>query len=48
VGDGISLMRKQGLIDLVCLDSYWSRKPTPQELVLEMLLALNHGSLGEY
>ncbi|CCO28464.1 hypothetical protein BN14_02459 [Rhizoctonia solani AG-1 IB] len=27
-------------------ESYWSRKPTPQELVLEMLLALNHGSLG--
>ncbi|KAG9078073.1 hypothetical protein FS749_009967 [Ceratobasidium sp. UAMH 11750] len=27
-------------------ESYWARKPTPQELALEMLLAINHGSLG--
>ncbi|KAG8684302.1 hypothetical protein FRC09_015478 [Ceratobasidium sp. 395] len=27
-------------------ESYWARKPTSQELALEMLLAINHGSLG--
>ncbi|KAF8606045.1 hypothetical protein BDV93DRAFT_35336 [Ceratobasidium sp. AG-I] len=27
-------------------ESYWPRKPTPQELALEVLLAINHGSLG--
>ncbi|QRW17113.1 hypothetical protein RhiXN_05115 [Rhizoctonia solani] len=27
-------------------ESYWPRKPTSQELALEMLLAINHGSLG--
>ncbi|CAE6519215.1 unnamed protein product [Rhizoctonia solani] len=27
-------------------ESYWPRKPTSHELALEMLLAINHGSLG--
>ncbi|CUA78134.1 hypothetical protein RSOLAG22IIIB_02752 [Rhizoctonia solani] len=27
-------------------ESYWSRKPTSHELALEMLLPINHGSLG--
>ncbi|KAG8765232.1 hypothetical protein FRC12_007615 [Ceratobasidium sp. 428] len=27
-------------------ESYWARKPTSKELALEMLIAINHGSLG--